>query len=260
MKPSARPLLETVSTKDPFEEARGRMNVTAPPVWSAGVEERQEAPAPRFSSFGSEEEPRKGFSFKSVAVVLVLISLALFGYSWYRGKSRASVGSDQGQMPVAVPQQQAQAQYDSAAPVTPPAAANSGQSDSAESQPAPKAANAEEKADSVPTKKSSEIIAPDTTSEVGLPPAPLVVKGGPHPANVKSREEEAQISPPSLAAVTHAARPSVSGVVSAAPVEVPKLAAPTVPARRSAGSSPAQRTPRRRASFIHRRLETSRRQ
>ena len=229
MKPAARPLSEGAGAKDPFEEARGRMNAAAP-AWSPGVEERLEAPAPSFSSFGSEEEPRRGFSFKSVVIVLVLISLALFGYSWYRGKSRASVASDQGQAPAAVPQQQAQAQFDNAAPVTPLAAANSGQSDSAESQPAAKAANAEEKAVPVPAKKSSEIIAPDTTNEVGLPPAPLVVKGGQHSANVKSREEEAQIAPPSLAAVTHAAKPSVSGVVSTAPVEVPKLAAPEVPA------------------------------
>lgn len=228
MKP-ARPLSPGAGTKDPFEEARGRMNMAAPPVWSPGVEERQEAPAPSFSSFGSEEEPRRGFSFKSVAIVLVLISLALFGYSWYRGKQRVSVASDQGQAPAAAPQQQAQAQFDNAAPVTPPAAANSGQSDTAESQPAPKAANAEEKAVPVPAQKSSEIIAPDTTSEVGLPPAPLVVKGGPHSANVKLRQEEAQIAPPSLAAVAHAAKPSVSGVVSTAPVEVPKLAAPTAP-------------------------------
>jgi protein TonB len=56
------------------------------------------------------------------------------------------------------------------------------------------------------------------------------VKGGRHPSSVASQKEEAQIAPPSLAAVAHGAKPSVAGVVSTAAVEVPKLAAPAVPA------------------------------
>jgi TonB family protein len=233
MKPVAHPISEPGRAGDAFDNARRRVNASASSPWSREVEERQERPAPRFSSFSTEEEPRgKRFSFKSVALIIVLISFALFGYSWYRGKSTASVAPDQGQAPAGVAQQQPEAQAaNNAAPVAAAAPTNTDQTNNSEAQPASpeQAANAEEKAAAVPAKTSSQTIAADTTTDVGLPPAPLVVKGGGRqPSNRTSREEE--IAPPSLGAITHTAKPNVAGVVSAAPVEVPKLAAPAVPA------------------------------
>ena len=231
MKPASRPLSETVDTKNPFEEARGRMTAAAP-VWSPGVEERQEAPAPRFSTFSTDEAPRKRFSFKSLAVAMVLISFALFGYSWYRGKHAASVPEDQAQAPAAVAQQQAQPQtVNSAAAAPTPAVASSDQGNGSDAQPpaVEQPARADRNAPAASPQNSSETIAPDTTTDVGLPPAPLVVKGGRHASTMAPKQEEAQIAPPSLAAVAHTGKPSVAGVVSTAPVEVPKLAAPAAP-------------------------------
>lgn len=225
MKPGVPQVSDAGRANDVFDNVRRRTNAAATPAWSSEVEERQERPAPRFSSFSAEEEPRgKRFSFKSVAVILVLISLALFGYSWYRGKSAASVAPDQGQAPAAVAQQQPGAQSANAAPA--PAPINSDQTNSSDVQTgaAEQPANADRRTAAVPATKSGETIATDTTTDVGLPPAPLVVKGGRQPSSGKSRAEEAQIAPPSLGAVTHAAK-LAPGVVSTAPVEVPKLAA-----------------------------------
>ena len=229
MKPAAGSASEPGRTNDIFDDVRRRAHAAATPAWSSGVEERQEMPAPRFTSFGTEEEPRKGFSFKSVAVVLVLISFALFGYSWYRGKRTASAAPDQTQAPPAVAQQPV-AQAGNPASVAAPVAGDQSSNSDAQPVSAEPARSAAGNTNSVPARAPSEAIATDTTTDVGLPPAPLVVKGGQHPSSVGSQQDEAQIAPPSLAAVAHTAKPSVGGVVSAAPVEVPKLAAPAAPA------------------------------
>ena len=227
MRPGVPQVSDPGHANDVFDDVRRRTNAAATPAWSNEVEERQERPAPRFSSFSVEEERGgKRFSFKSVAVVLVLISLALFGYSWYRGKSTASVAPDQGQGPAAMAQQQPEAQAANNSAPVPAAAPTNSRHNSSEAQPAPaeQPANANERTAAAPAKSSGETIAADTTTDLGLPPAPLVVKGGRQPSSVRLREDEGQIAPPSLGAVTHAAK-LAPGVVSTAPVEVPRLAA-----------------------------------
>jgi hypothetical protein len=84
---------------DALEERRRRMNATLQPAWRTEVE-RPEVPVPRFSGLATEIEPRKAFPFKAIAVVMVLVSLALFGYSWYRDRHTATTPAVQTQTAV----------------------------------------------------------------------------------------------------------------------------------------------------------------
>ncbi|HSB74349.1 MAG TPA: energy transducer TonB, partial [Terriglobales bacterium] len=75
-----------------------------------------------------------------------------------------------------------------------------------------------------PLKGEAENTAPDTTTDLGLPPAPLVVEGG-HGHAGAAQHGENPIAPPSLNAVADGSKPGLGGMVNAAPVKVPKLAA-----------------------------------
>ena len=233
MKPSVRPAQDQVRSNNALDDVRRRMGTPAPPTWRTDVEERQEAPAPRFSSLAMDEEPRRGFPFKAVAVAMVLVSLVLFGYSWYRGRN-TNPPANEAPAPVTQAQPTAQAAQDSAA-VSP-----SGDSDSSAAATADSSASEEAPALSTAAPKPSKtafedkppasVTAPDTTTDLGLPPAALVVEGGTLHSRVSSSKEEVQVKPPSLNAVASAAQPGLEGVVSPAALNVPKLAA-AVPQR-----------------------------
>src|SRR5207237_10262154 len=106
MKPVMRPAEEHVRSNDALDNVRRRMNASAPPTWRTDVDEHRESPAPRFSTYAAGEGQSKGFPFKAVAVVMVLVSFALFGYSWYRGPLSASMPADQPPAPIAMPERQ----------------------------------------------------------------------------------------------------------------------------------------------------------
>jgi TonB family protein len=228
LKPAVRPAEEQVRSNDALDSVRRRMNASAPPAWRTEVEERHEAPAPRFSSFATGEQPSKGFPFKAVAVAMVLVSFALFGYSWYRGRNHAGMAAEQAQPPAATSEQPpATAEPGSVAPAPAP-----GQADNSPSQTANNSTpdNAPTRAGKpgkpvAPAGEAAEVTVPDTTAEVGLPPAPLVVAGGQRHAGSPAEKEETEVAPPSLSALAGAAKPGLNGVVSTAPVAVPKLAA-----------------------------------
>lgn len=236
VKPAVRPVPDLAKSSDPFEDRRRRMETSAPPTWRAGVEERHEAPVPRFSGFAEEEETGHGFPFKKIAVVMVLVSLALYGYSWYR--EHGTAGAPQTLTPATSVESQAPApapQPRNAAPA--PAQTSPSQNVASAPQdnfggdrtpevepPTPKPRSSQ--SESAP-KKAAEIVAADTTtnvdsSDTGLPPAPLVVESGKRshaPAHVVE-----PVAPPSLNTVASAAKPGLGGVVAPAPVDLPKLA------------------------------------
>ena len=238
MKPAMRPAEDQVRSNDALDHVRRRMNASAPPAWRTDVEERREAPAPRFSSYAVEEEPRKGFPFKAIAIAMVLVSFALFGYSWYRGRHSASMPAPQA--PVAMPQQQPAEAPGSALPPSAPVSSSSGQADnsaevaggSASEAPASPATPAPKPSKPVPARAAAETTAPDTTTDLGMPPAPLVVEGGKRHSNSTPQQPEAQLAPPSLDAVASTAKPGLGGVVSTAKVDVPRLAAAPPPPQR----------------------------
>ena len=229
MRPVVRPAEEQARSNDALDSVRRRMNASAPPAWRTEVEERHEAPAPRFSSFATEEEPRRGFPFKAVAVAMVLVSFALFGYSWYRGRNKASMVADQAQPPAATSEQPAATgEPSNVTPAPPPSQADNSPGQAAENVTSDNAPGFSTRAakpskPAAPAGEAAEVTAPDTTAEVGLPPAPLVVAGGQRHSG--AQKEEAEVAPPSLSALAGAAKPGLNGVVSTAPVAVPKLAA-----------------------------------
>ena len=240
MKPAMRPVEEQGKSNDALDNVRRRMNASAPPAWRTEVDEHRESPAPRFSTY-AEERPSKGFPFKAIAVVMVLVSFALFGYSWYRGRHSTSTPGEQTQAPVAAPQQQQPvAEASSALPQSAPVSSNHGQGDnsaemaggSSNDAQAPPAMHAAKASKLVPAATAAEATAQDTTTDLGMPPAPLVVDGGKRQSNSSPQQTETQLAPPSFDAVASTAKPGLPGMVSSAKVDVPKLAAaPTAPQR-----------------------------
>lgn len=241
MKPAMRPAEEQAKSNDALENVRRRMNASAPPAWRTEVDEHRESPAPRFSTYSADERPSRGFPFKAIAVVMVLVSFALFGYSWYRGRQSTSTPSEQTQTPAAAPQQQQPvAEPGSALPQSAPASSNSSQADnspemaggSSHEAPASPAIHAPKPSKPVSATARAEATAPDTTTNLDMPPAPLVVEGGKRQSNSLPHQTEAQLAPPSLDAVAGTAKPGLPGMVSSAKVDVPKLAAaPPAPQR-----------------------------
>lgn len=233
MKPAVRPAQDQVRSNNALDDVRRRMSTASPPAWRTDVEERQEAPAPRFSGLAMDEEPSRGFPFKAIAVAMVLVSLALFGYSWYRGRNTANPPVNQEQAPATQPQPTAQAPnvpVPDAAAVSPRgdtdnSAAAKIDSSAEQAAPAPSAAAVKPSQAASETKPATDVTAPDTTNDLGLPPAPLVVEGGKLHSSPPAYAEEAQMKPPSLDAVANAGKPELGGVMSPAPVDVPKLAA-----------------------------------
>jgi protein TonB len=233
MKPVMRPAEDQVRSNNALDNVRRRMNASAPPAWRTDVDEHRESPAPRFSSYAVEEEPRKGFPFKAIAIAMVLVSFALFGYSWYRG--RHSVSTSAPQAPVAMPQQQPGAEAPSSAlPPSAPVSPDSSQADNpaemadgSTTEMTPQAAmtQAPKPPKPVPARTTAEVTALDTTTDLAMPPAPLVVEGGKRHSNSSPQQAEAQLAPPSLDAVASTAKPGLGGVVSTAKVRVPELAA-----------------------------------
>lgn len=233
MKPVMRPAEDQVRSNAALDNVRRRMNASAPPAWRTDVDEHRESPAPRFSSYAVEEEPRKGFPFKAIAIAMVLVSFALFGYSWYRGRHSASTPAPQA--PVAMPQQQPVAEAPSSAlPPSAPVSPGSGQADNpaemaggSTTEMTPQAAmtQAPKPPKPVPARTTAEVTALDTTTDLAMPPAPLVVEGGKRHPNSSPQQAEAQLAPPSLDAVASTAKPGLGGVMSTAKVNVPKLAA-----------------------------------
>lgn len=236
-----RPAEEQAKSNDALENVRRRMNASAPPAWRTEVDEHRESPAPRFSTYSADERPSRGFPFKAIAVVMVLVSFALFGYSWYRGRQSTSTPSEQTQTPAAAPQQQQPvAEPGSALPQSAPASSNSSQADnspemaggSSHEAPASPAIHALKPSKPVSATARAEATAPDTTTNLDMPPAPLVVEGGKRQSNSLPHQTEAQLAPPSLDAVAGTAKPGLPGMVSSAKVDVPKLAAaPPAPQR-----------------------------
>jgi len=241
MKPAMRPVEEQGRSNDALDNVRRRMNASAPPAWRTEVDEHRESPAPRFSTYAAEERPAKGFPFKAIAVAMVLVSFALFGYSWYRGRHSASTPGEQTQAPAAAPQQQQPvAEPSSALPQSAPASSNDGQGDNsaemaggssndAQASPVMHAPKASKPA---PAATAAEATAQDTTTDLGMPPAPLVVEGGKRQSNSSPQQTETQLAPPSLDAVASTAKPGLPGMVSSAKVDVPKLAAAPPPPQR----------------------------
>ena len=229
MKP-ARPSQDQARSNSSLDDVRRRMNAAPPPAWRTDAEERREAPPPRFSSFANDEEPRKGFPFKTVAVVMVLVSFALFGYSWYREHKASETHSEQEQAPVV---SQPQAVSESPSSQATAAAPSGGESERASAEAAlPETSSTqlvkENRKAAAPLKGGAENTAPDTTTDLGLPPAPLVVEGGHGHAGAVQHGEN-PIAPPSLNAVADGSKPGLGGMVNAAPVKVPKLAAAPEP-------------------------------
>lgn len=238
MKPVMRPAEEQARSNDALENVRRRMNASAPPTWRTEVEERRESPAPRFSTYTADEEPQKGFPFKAIAVAMVLVSFALFGYSWYRGRHSAGTAGEQTQAPVGAPQQQPAEAPSSALPSSAPVSPSSGSAADNTAEAASGSATEMEHAAPVTHAKPSrpaaaiaaaEVSAPDTTTDLEMPPAPLVVEGGKGHRNSAPRQSEAQLAPPSLDAVAGTAKSGLGGMVSTAKVDVPKLAAAPLP-------------------------------
>ncbi|HTM88647.1 MAG TPA: TonB family protein [Terriglobales bacterium] len=237
MKPSVRPAQDQVRSNNALDDVRRRMGAPAPPTWRTDVEERQEAPAPRFSSLAMDEEPRRGFPFKAVAVAMVLVSLVLFGYSWYRGRNTNPPANE---APAAIMQPQPTAPApnspaQNSAEVSPSgdsdsSAAAAADSSASQEVPAPSTSSPKPSKTAVEDKPPASVTAPDTTTDVALPPAPLVVEGGKLHSSRPSQKEETQVNPPSLDAVANAAQPGLGGVVSPAALAIPKLAA-AVPQR-----------------------------
>jgi len=241
MKPAARPAEEQGRSNDALDNVRRRMNASAPPAWRTEVDEHRESPAPRFSTYAAEERPAKGFPFKAIAVAMVLVSFALFGYSWYRGRHSTSTPGEQTQAPAAAPQQQQPvAEPSSALPQSAPVSSNHGQAansaemagGSASEAPAGPAIHAPKPSKPVPAAAAAEATAPDTTTDLGMPPAPLVVEGGKRQSTSPASSSEAQLAPPSLDAVASTAKHGLPGMVSSAKVDVPKLAAAPPPPQR----------------------------
>ncbi len=241
MKPLARPAEEQARSNDALDNVRRRMNASAPPAWRTEVEERREAPAPRFSTYAADEEPQKGFPFKAIAVVMVLVSFALFGYSWYRGRHSAGTPGEQTQAPVATPQQHPAAQPSSSLPQSAPVSSNNSEADNsaetasgsaADLAPAAPVTHASKPSKPVAAKAAAETTAPDTTTDLAMPPAPLVVEGGKRHSNSSPQQSDAQLAPPSLDAVAGTAKTGLGGVMSSAKVNVPKLAAAPPPPQR----------------------------
>ncbi|HJS99487.1 MAG TPA: TonB family protein [Terriglobales bacterium] len=235
MKPPIRPAEEQARSNDALENVRRRMNASAPPAWRTEVDERPEAPAPRFSTYADDERPQRGFPFKAIAVAMVLVSFALFGYSWYRGRHTNTPG-DQPQTPTSMPQQQRGETPSSALPSSAPISPSSGQADSsteiaggsaADIAPAIPVTSSPKPSKSVAA-KAAETTAPDSTTDLEMPPAPLVVEGGKRHSN-PGPQTDAQLAPPSLDTVAGTAKPGLGGVVSSAKVNVPKLAATPPP-------------------------------
>ena len=242
MKPAMRPVEEQGKSNDALDNVRRRMNASAPPAWRTEVDEHRESPAPRFSTYSADDRPSKGFPFKAIAVVMVLVSFALFGYSWYRGRQSTSAPGEKAQAPAAAPQQQQPvAEPSSALPQSVPVSSNNSQADNSaemaggssnDAQASP-AIHAPKPSKPVPATARAEAIAPDTTiTDLGMPPAPLVVEGGKRQSNSSFHQTEAQLAPPSLDAVASTAKPGLPGVVSSAKVDVPKLAAAPPPPQR----------------------------
>src|SRR5690348_7219417 len=227
MKPAMRPVEEQARSNDALENVRRRMNASAPPAWRTEVDEHRESPAPRFSTYAADERPSKGFPFKAIAVAMVLVSFALFGYSWYRGRHSTSAPGEQTQAPAAAPQQQQPvAEPGSALPQSVPVSSNNGQADNsaemaggssndAQASPVMHAPKASKPA---PAATAAEATAQDTTTDLGMPPAPLVVEGGKRQSNSSPHQTEAQLAPPSLDAVAATAKPGLPGMVSSAKV------------------------------------------
>jgi periplasmic protein TonB len=234
MKPAMRPAEEQARSNDALDNVRRRMNASAPPAWRTEVDEHRESPAPRFSTYAADERPSKGFPFKAIAVAMVLVSFALFGYSWYRGRHSTSTPGEQTQAPAAAPQQQQPvAEPGSALPQSAPVSSSAemagGSSNEAPTNPA---IHAPKPSKPVPAGAAAETTAPDTTTDLEMPPAPLVVEGGKRQSNSSPQQAEAQLAPPTLDAVAGTAKPGLGGVVSSAKVEVPKLAAAPPPPQR----------------------------
>ncbi len=233
MKPAVHATPDQARSNDALDNVRRKMNATAPPAWRTEVEERHETPAPRFAGFASEEEPSKGFPFKAVAVAMVLVSLALFGYSWYRGRHTASLPPGQAQAPAGLQQQAPAEAPSSAAPSSTPVPAGSDQADNSaamangsatEMAPAAPATPAPKPSKHEAARAAAEVTAPDTTSDLELPPAPLVVEGGQRHDSTRPGKAEAQVEPPSLNAVASDSKAGQGGMFTA-PVAMPKLAA-----------------------------------
>jgi TonB family protein len=167
---------------------------------------------------------------------MVLVSLALFAYSWYRGRN-TNPPANGAQAPVTQPPPTALAPNSSAQ--EPAAVSSGGDRDASAAAMAEGSSSQDTLAPAIaapkPSKTASEdktqasVTAPDTTTDVGLPPAPLVVEGGRLHSSTSSAKEEVQVKPPSLDAVANAGQPGL-GVMSPAALNVPKLAAP-VPQR-----------------------------
>ena len=241
MKPVVRPADEQVRSNDALDNVRRRMNASSPPAWRTDVDEHRESPAPRFSNYAVDEEPRKGFPFKAIAVAMVLVSFALFGYSWYRGRKTAAPPADQAAAPVAVPQQQPAVEAPTSDTQAPAAVSPGSQSDNSsidtkdnsaeETTPPERPLTVKAKPSrTAPLAQHVAAVAPDTTTEIGLPPAPLVVEGGKRHATRTAPSTDTQVAPPSLDAVAGAAKPGLGPVMNSAPVDLPKLAA--VPPKR----------------------------
>jgi periplasmic protein TonB len=235
MKPTMRPAEERARSNDALENVRRRMNASAPPAWRTEVDEHREAPAPRFSTYAADERPQRGFPFKAIAVAMVLVSFALFGYSWYRGRHTSTPG-DQPQTPTAMPQQQPAEGPSSALPSSASVSPSSGQADSSTEM----AGGSASEAPAIPVTpapkpskpvaaKAAEATATDTTTDLEMPPAPLIVEGGKRHSNSSPQQSEAQLAPPSLDAVASTAKPGLPGMVGSAKVNVPKLAATPPP-------------------------------
>lgn len=233
MKPVARPSGEQVKSNQTLDDVRRRMGAASPPAWRTEVQERQEVSVPRFASFAEDGVAERKFPFKAIAIIMVLVSLALFGYSWYRGRKATGIPAEQSPAPlVAQEQQPVPGTPSSAAPAgAAPTTSQAGDSSvepahpDAQAEPAPTVPAPSPDRTVRPATTASEAIAPDTTRDLDLPPAPLVVGGGNRPSGASPREDEAQLAPPSLGAVANEAKPGLGGVVNTAPVAVPKLAA-----------------------------------
>jgi TonB family protein len=241
MKPAMRPAAEQVRSNDALDNVRRRMNASAPPAWRTEVDEHRESPAPRFSTYAADERPPRGFPFKAIAVTMVLVSFALFGYSWYHGRHNTSTPGEQTQAPTAMPQPKPAEASSSALPSSRPVSSSSGQADNsaemasgsvADMAPATPVSQPSKPSKLVAAKASAETTAPDTTTDMEMPPAPLVVEGGKRHSNSSPQQSEAQLAPPALDAVASTAKPGPGGVVSTAKVEVPKLAAAPPPPQR----------------------------
>ncbi|HEV2117800.1 MAG TPA: TonB family protein, partial [Terriglobales bacterium] len=151
--------------------------------------------------------------------------------------------ADQVQAPVAVPQQQPAAEAPASDTQAPAAVSPSSQSDNsstdttdnsaAETTPPERPITVKAKPSRIapPAGHTAEVTAADSTTEIALPPAPLVVEGGKRHVATSSPSTDTQVAPPSLDTVAGAAKPGLGPVMNAAPVGLPKLAAVVPPKR-----------------------------